>query len=119
MRFGANGDSISSGASGDASDERVPIGKRLHNQFLTRQGWLGNYDFAQLCMPRFLPYSRKSNDDPVAGATRGHAPTPFYGLHDKMPLLLIFICGLQHALAMLAGLSASILYLPFIVKRTN
>ena len=29
---------------------------------------------------------------------------PFYGLHDDLPLLLALSCGLQHALAMLAGL---------------
>jgi uric acid-xanthine permease len=29
--------------------------------------------------------------------------SPFFGLHDPMPLLLSLLLGLQHALAMLAG----------------
>ena len=33
-----------------------------------------------------------------------HAAPPFYGLESEIPLLVAIICGLQHALAMLAGL---------------
>jgi len=32
-----------------------------------------------------------------------NASPPFFGLNDKMPLLLAAILGLQHTLAMLAG----------------
>ena len=35
-----------------------------------------------------------------------HASPPFYGLESEIPLLVAIICGLQHALAMLAGLIA-------------
>ncbi|KAK7459665.1 hypothetical protein VKT23_009646 [Stygiomarasmius scandens] len=57
----------------------------------TRNGWLGQYDYGWLCLPSL----------PFRGSAR--AP-PFYGLDDDMPLLLAIATGLQHALAMLAGL---------------
>ena len=33
-----------------------------------------------------------------------HVSPPFYGLESEIPLLVAKTCGLQHALAMLAGL---------------
>lgn len=30
-------------------------------------------------------------------------PAPFFGIHDRMPVVLALLLGLQHALAMLAG----------------
>ncbi|KAJ6620131.1 xanthine/uracil permease [Mycena sp. CBHHK59/15] len=57
----------------------------------TQDGWLGGYDYGWLCMPT-LPFSKNS-----------HAP-PFYALDDELPLVLAIASGLQHALAMLAGL---------------
>lgn len=50
-------------------------------------------------MPRFLPYRKRSSKG------KENASTPFYGLNEKLPILLALLCGLQHALAMLAGLS--------------
>lgn len=61
----------------------------------TRDAWLGDYDWSALLMPRWNPYSRKSKD---------HESMPFYGLEDKLPIVLAAVAGLQHALAMLAGL---------------
>ncbi|KAG6873894.1 hypothetical protein C0995_009673 [Termitomyces sp. Mi166 len=58
---------------------------------LTREGWLGDYDYAWLCTPA-LPF-----------LTQPRSP-PFYGLDADLPLVLAISCGLQHALAMLAGL---------------
>ncbi|TFK28981.1 purine permease [Coprinopsis marcescibilis] len=48
----------------------------------TKEGWIGDYDYA--CKERRLP--------------------PFYALDDSLPLLLGMTSGLQHSLAMLAGL---------------
>ncbi|KAG8854860.1 hypothetical protein FRB96_007260 [Tulasnella sp. 330] len=59
----------------------------------TKDGWLGDYDFGWLCMPS-LPFMRNK---------RARAP-PFYAIDQQLPLMLAIICGLQHSLAMLAGL---------------
>lgn len=59
--------------------------------FTTREGLLGNYDYAFLFKPN-LPF-----------ITKGPTQTPFFGINDKMPVLLAALLGLQHCLAMLAG----------------
>lgn len=67
---------------------------RYKEKLTTREGWLGDYDYFWLCMPT-LPTLRSQ--------TSRRLP-PFYSLHGELPLLLAAACGLQHALAMLAGL---------------
>jgi NCS2 family nucleobase:cation symporter-2 len=52
---------------------------------------VGDYDYAFLFRPH-LPFMKKSR-----------RPSPFFGLHDKIPVVLALLLGLQHALAMLAG----------------
>lgn len=66
--------------------------KRLQRKFTTREGWLGDYDYGWLCMPS-LPFGKTSRSMP-----------PFYALDAELPLVLAISSGLQHALAMLAGL---------------
>lgn len=63
-------------------------------KFTTREGWLGDYDYAWLCMPTL----------PTMKAQGKRRLPPFYSLHANLPILLALSCGLQHALAMLAGL---------------
>lgn len=58
----------------------------------TKEGLIGDYDYAFLFTPR-LPFMKKSRQT-----------APFFGLNDKMPIFLALILGFQHALAMLAGL---------------
>ncbi|KAE8244807.1 hypothetical protein A4X13_0g6244 [Tilletia indica] len=79
----------------------------------TRGAWLGEYDYADLCMPRFNPWgwgTKKSNkrneEEEGEGITRKRekGEVPFYGLEDDLPILLAALCGFQHMLAMLAGL---------------
>ena len=65
--------------------------RQLSRKLTTRHGWLGDYDYAWLCMPS-LPRMKVRR-----------AP-PFYALDAELPLVLAATCGLQHALAMLAGL---------------
>jgi hypothetical protein len=60
--------------------------------FLTKDGLIGDYDYAFLFRPN-LPFMRKSLQ-----------AAPFFGLNDKMPVLLAMLLGFQHALAMLAGI---------------
>lgn len=77
----------------------IPAGKglghrlrRIRHSLTTKEGLVGDYDYKFLFMPN-LPFMRPS----IRAA-------PFFGLHDRMPLLLAGILGFQHALAMLAGL---------------
>ncbi|KAH9899752.1 Xanthine/uracil permease [Cubamyces lactineus] len=71
---------------------------RLHQKLTTKHGWVGDYDYAWLCMPT-LPRR-------WGRARSGRAKTgpPFYALDSELPIILAAASGLQHALAMLAGL---------------
>lgn len=64
----------------------------VRQKVTTRHGWLGDYDYRWLCLPS-LPTARRKQP-------------PFYGIDDELPLVLALTNGLQHALAMLAGLIA-------------
>ncbi|PQE28990.1 purine permease protein [Rutstroemia sp. NJR-2017a BBW] len=70
------------------------FGERVHHlvkAFSTKEGLIGNYDYAFLFKPN-LPFLKKSK-----------RRAPFFGLQDRMPVLLALLLGFQHALAMLAG----------------
>ncbi|KAF8987486.1 hypothetical protein BDQ17DRAFT_1258487, partial [Cyathus striatus] len=58
----------------------------------TKQCWVGDYDYNWLCTPS-LPFMKRERRMP-----------PFYALDADLPLILAISSGLQHALAMLAGL---------------
>lgn len=58
----------------------------------TRDGLLGDYNYAYLFTPN-LPFMKKSTEKP-----------PFFGLNDRMPVVLGILLGFQHCLAMLAGI---------------
>ncbi len=96
--------------------------------------WFGSSNLAELSKPRLMPWSstrtramreearrqvqfeqRQAQElssspegDDKADSLGAEEPVkeelPFYGLEDKLPIVLAAICGLQHALAMLAGL---------------
>lgn len=66
--------------------------RALKHMFFTRDGLIGDYDYAFLFTPN-IPFMRK----------RAQA-APFFGLNDKIPVVLAMLLGLQHSLAMLAGL---------------
>ncbi|KAI9371698.1 permease family-domain-containing protein [Aspergillus egyptiacus] len=65
--------------------------RSIVRKFTTREGLVGDYDYGFLFRPN-LPFMKKD--------TR---PSPFFGLNEKIPVFLALILGLQHALAMLAG----------------
>lgn len=67
------------------------FGKRLIQKWTTKEGFIGDYDYKYLFLPE-IPLKRKLVKK-----------QPFFGLDSNMPLLLGFILGFQHALAMLAG----------------
>jgi NCS2 family nucleobase:cation symporter-2 len=66
--------------------------QRVRHACTTREGLIGNYDYAFFFRP----------DLPFMAHTR--EPSPFFGLNDPMPILLALLLGLQHALAMLGGI---------------
>jgi hypothetical protein len=66
--------------------------KMLRRTFLTKEGLIGDYDYLFLFKPN-LPFTGSQNVTPT-----------FFGLNDKMPVVLAVLLGLQHALAMLAGM---------------
>lgn len=74
---------------------------RLLRKWSTRHGLLGDYDYAYLFLPQ-LPFVRA---EPKI--------QPFFGLNSDMPLLLGALLGLQHALAMLAGVVTPPLLISF------
>jgi NCS2 family nucleobase:cation symporter-2 len=69
----------------------VDRANRVRKTFFTKQGLVGSYDYAFLFRPNipFLSRSRRAS--------------PFFGLNDTMPVVLALLLGLQHSLAMLAG----------------
>lgn len=66
--------------------------RRFGKAFTTKDGLVGDYDYAFLFKPN-LPFMKKARQ-----------AAPFFGLNDKMPVVLALILGFQHALSMLAGI---------------
>ncbi|EXJ70378.1 uric acid-xanthine permease [Cladophialophora psammophila CBS 110553] len=64
----------------------------IRKTFFTKHGLVGDYDYAFLFRPN-LPFLKKHR-----------RASPFFGLHDPMPIVLALLLGFQHALAMLAGI---------------
>lgn len=79
----------------DGRGQKKTIGDRarsLKRAFLTRDGLLGDYDYAFLFTPT-LPFMKKPSQS-----------APFFGLNDRVPVFLALLLGFQHSLAMLAGI---------------
>ncbi|KAF2498742.1 purine permease [Lophium mytilinum] len=77
---------------GEVSEEQGRFGA-LKRTFLTRDGWIGDYDYLYLVTPNIWPLNRKYKN----------YEAPFYGLNDEVPILLTIILGLQHALTMIGS----------------
>lgn len=75
-----------------ATNKISQTGRRIFNKLTTKEGLLGDYDYAYLFLPQ-LPFTK-----------RPPKTQPFFSLDSDMPILLGLILGFQHALAMLAGL---------------
>ncbi|KAK8843521.1 hypothetical protein IAR55_007181 [Kwoniella newhampshirensis] len=61
--------------------------------FASKDAWIGDYDYKHLLLP----------PNPFNAV---HKSPPFFGVYSTPPILLAIILGLQHALAMLAGLTS-------------
>jgi uric acid-xanthine permease len=68
------------------------IPRRMRRQFTTKDGLLGDYDYAFLFTPN------------IPGLKRAKRAAPFFGLNDRLPIILALVLGFQHALGMLAGI---------------
>ncbi|KAK8858399.1 hypothetical protein IAR55_002626 [Kwoniella newhampshirensis] len=66
--------------------------KSVMKSLVTKEGWLGDYDYGALLMPN-IPFVKRQQKD-----------LPFYAVNERLPHLLLIILGLQHALAMVGGL---------------
>ncbi|TPX16789.1 uncharacterized protein E0L32_012379 [Thyridium curvatum] len=66
----------------------------LKYTFFTLDGWIGDYDYMYLITPNIWPLNRKYKD----------YQAPFYGLNDRVPILLTILLGLQHALTMIGSI---------------
>lgn len=75
------------------------VWSEVKHTFTTRDGLIGDYDYLYLFTPNIWPLNRKYRD---------HIP-PFFYPDDKIPLLLILILGIQHALTMISGIVTPIL----------
>ncbi|KAI5304166.1 hypothetical protein KEM56_006782, partial [Ascosphaera pollenicola] len=67
------------------------FGQDFTSTFFTRKGLIGDYNYAYLFQPN-IPLL--CNDQ---------APAPFFPLDVRMPVVLALLLGLQHSLAMMAG----------------
>ena len=59
----------------------------------TREGLIGDYDYRWLLTPDIPPFNRSYRS----------RKQPFYGIDDRIPLLLTVLLGLQHMLSMIGG----------------
>ena len=79
-------------------DSLKNLAKTTARKLTTRSGWLGDrgYNYANLFLPQF-PYTLPKQQRKVL------RPSPFFSLDSNLPILILLITGLQHALACLAG----------------
>lgn len=63
------------------------------NVLKRRENWIGDYDYKALCMPR-IPFIKRSNR------------SIFFGLNDRIPILVALVMGFQHSLAMASGVAS-------------
>lgn len=89
--------------------ERKTMNERLQSfkhSVTTKDGWLGDYDYGFLCMPR-IPFLAKRTNTP-----------PFFGLNTNLPILLAIFLGFQHCLAMVSGVVTVSIMRAFSISRT-
>ncbi|KAK7731450.1 hypothetical protein SLS57_001389 [Botryosphaeria dothidea] len=71
----------------------------LKQYFISREGWIGDYDYLYLITPNIWPLNKKYKN----------YEAPFYGLNDEVPILLTIVLGLQHALTMIGSIVSPVL----------
>ncbi|KAG1468494.1 hypothetical protein G6F56_003798 [Rhizopus delemar] len=66
--------------------------QRIKHTLTTKDGWFGDYDYGALCVPR-IPWKKEKPK-----------PSTFYGPDDPVPIFLAIVMGVQHFLAVVAGI---------------
>ncbi|ORY09566.1 purine permease [Clohesyomyces aquaticus] len=84
----------SSVAQGTVSSKWQNVLAELKYTFLTKDGWAGDYDYLYLITPNIWPLNKKYKN----------YKAPFYGLNDRVPVLLTLLLGLQHALTLIGSI---------------
>ncbi|KAI0556802.1 Xanthine/uracil/vitamin C permease [Gracilaria domingensis] len=80
-------------ASAPPDHPQLPPPAAAQKQSRSLREWtVGDYDYRALCLPR-VPCLQSSRNQ----------PSIFFGLHDRLPILLGMLMGFQHALAMVGG----------------
>merc|ERR1711939_489976 len=82
---------------------KAPSWQHIKHKWTSKEGWIGEFPLSYICTPQ-LPCSFRGK--------RSAKPTPFYALDADMPIMAAVVCGLQHCLAMLAGLITPPLIMP-------
>lgn len=88
---------ISSNDTAEGAATKLNFKEKVHEvgaSFRSKDAWFGDYDYWYLVTPNIPPFNRKYEDKAI----------PFYGLHDRVPILLTIILGLQHALTMIGSI---------------
>merc|ERR1711939_99798 len=80
---------------GNDGRRKAPSWQHIKHKWTSKEGWIGEFPLSYICTPQ-LPCSFRGK--------RSAKPTPFYALDADMPIMAAVVCGLQHCLAMLAGL---------------
>lgn len=70
--------------------------KRLCFKLLTKEGWLGDYDYAYMFTPDVWPLNRKYKE----------YQQPFFAVNEELPIVLMLILGFQHAFTLIGSLIA-------------
>ncbi|TIA79390.1 hypothetical protein E3P94_03274 [Wallemia ichthyophaga] len=89
--------------------------KRATTKLTSRSGWFGDksFNYTNLFAPQF-PYNLPRRQRKML------RPSPFFSLDSNLPIVLLLIAGLQHALACLAGACSWIQVItpPMIISQT-
>lgn len=72
------------------------FGRKIVHKFTTRQGWIGDYNYAHMFTPDIWPLNKKYKQ----------YEHPFFAVDEELPILLMLILGFQHAFTLIGSLIA-------------
>lgn len=72
------------------------VGKRLVHKVSTKDGWIGDYDYAYMFTPDIWPLNKKYHD----------YRQPFFAVNEDLPILLMLLLGFQHSFTLIGSLIA-------------
>lgn len=72
------------------------LAAKLVYKLTTKDGWLGDYNYAHMFTPDIWPLNKKYKD----------FEHPFFAVDEELPILLMLILGFQHAFTLIGSLVA-------------